>query len=153
MKFVELMKALGEKLGGIELSPDESGAVTLEVDKARVMILDLQELDSVAFYMPVATPPPEENLGRLYRSVLEANHELADTSGATLSLNHETGEIYLCRAMPTVTLDGESLVCALESFVGVHEKWCRIVADFRGGEESSEASADAEPSFGGFMQV
>jgi len=153
MQFGELMKKLAERIGGgLDLTPDESGAITLAIDQTQVMILSLEELSSVALYSLVAVPPPEEHIERLYQSALEANHALAQKSGATLSLNHETGEIYLCSAMPLDSLDGESFALALEDFVDVHGKWSRVIADFRGGKASSVPES-TESSFGNFMQV
>jgi len=159
MEFADLLKELGERIGGgLDLTPDDSGVVTLSVDDVRVMIIDLDEMASVAFYSSVAVPPPEEHLERLYQAVLEANHAFSSTTGATLSLNHETGEIYLCRALPVASLDVDTLAQALEDFVNVREKWARLVTDFRGESIPAETSAEDAPaedgaSFGAFMQV
>lgn len=154
MDFTELMKGLSVKLGGtIDLTPDETGSVTLGIDDAKVMLLDMGRLLSVALYASVAVPPPADRLDRLYQSLLEANHAFSETSGATLSLNNETGEIYLCRILPYASLDADGFAAVLDGFVDTHGKWRKLIEDFRGGVAADAQAAPADDLPMGFMQV
>jgi len=175
MRFDELLKAFGEKLGGnMELTPDESGAVALDIDGMPLTILGLEEVGRVALVGVIGEPPPEEKMERLYRAMLEANHNFAGTAGATLSINPDTGKVSLCRMLPLELMDGEKFFSETEHFVNTLEMWRKLVEDFRGADLSAPrgegasgmvaAGADtadaAEPagSFGmgdagGFMRV
>jgi len=162
MEVNELVKGLGEKLDGLELAFDENGLVALEIDTMPVTLMNLDEAGSLAFYGVVGLPPPEDDLSDLYHALLEANHSYAGTAGATLSINAETGDVELCKALPLVALDPDSLFAELERFVNTLEVWRKIVADYRAGAEAKESGGtkpdeapQAAAPFGemGFMQV
>lgn len=150
MDFVELVNALAEKVGlaeGIEI--DSDNRCLMEFDGMIVALQGLDEVGQVSFFSSVGEPPPER-LERLYRSLLEANHLFRGTSGSTLSVDPETGEMFLCRAMPYAALDGDSFIEELEKFVNIVENWRKFVADYRAsppeetrtGDEVTDLSGD-----------
>jgi len=164
MQYNELLKVFGEKLGGgMDLTPDAAGAVMLDVDGMPLTILNLEEVDLVALVGVVGEPPPEERMERLYRVLLEANHNFAGTAGSTLSINQETGKVSLCRVLPLALTDGDTFFGEVERFVNMLETWRKLVADYRAADSSPETppSPSAEPretdlgtGFGsGFMRV
>ncbi len=153
MTFDELMGEVGKRLN-IELVTHD-GATQLEVDGMDVSILEMPALDAVVLNGVIGEPPPE-GLEPLYKAMLEANYNFAGTAGATLAVNPEDGALTLTRLVPSVRLDSDSLLAALESFVNVLEAWRKILADYR-PDESGAASASADavaPQIGdGFLQV
>lgn len=155
MTYDELLKAFGEKLGGgVKLTPDASGAVVLDVDEMQVTILGLEEVGQVVLSGVVGEPPPEEKMERLYRAILEANHNFSGTFGATLSINPEDGNVSLCRSLPLAVTDGDSFFAAAENFINTLETWRRLVSDFRAAaDEPDKAEMPPVDGFGGFMQV
>jgi len=159
MEYHELLQALAERIGGgAELTPDASGAVMLNIDDMEVTILGLDEVRAVAFAAPIAEPPPEDRLERLYQAALQANYNFQGTSGATLSINPETNELSLCRLMPVAVLDGDSFVQELERFVNTLETWRKLISDYRASTDDGKpdgADQEVVAGFGatGFMQV
>ena len=159
MTFNELLNDLGERLGGqIDLTPDESNTVNLNIDAMSVAILGLEEIDGVVLTGVVGEPPPADKMENLYRAILMANHNFAGTNGATFSINPETKEVSICRMLPLSMTDGEKFFAEMEKFINTMELWKKIISDFRGaeinaqGEEVAEAN---EPTAGysNFMQV
>jgi len=155
MTYDELLKTFGEKLGGsVELTPDESGAVVLDIDEMQLTILGLEDVGQVVLTGVIGEPPPEDRMEKLYRAMLEANHNFAGTFGATLSINPDDGKVSLCKAIPLAIADGDTFFADVEHFVNVLETWCKLVADFRGAtDESEKTEAAPMDGLGGFMQV
>jgi len=160
MEYQELLDSFAKKLGGeVEIKPDASGAVMLDVDGMPLSIMGMEELGLVALIGVIGEPPPEDRMERLYAALLEANHNFAGTAGATLSINPETRNISLCKTMPLALADADGFFNDVERFVNTLENWRKLVSDYRGAEiESKTASApqadEALPLGGsGFMQV
>ena len=152
MEAKELLTELGKRLG-IEL--DASDACSFEADGLAISINHVVELDAIALMGDLGEPPPEKLEG-LYKTLLGANHLFGGTGGATISLDPDSDRIALCRALPLVTLDGETLYRELERFINTAETWAKIVADYRtAADAANEIKEDAPPAFtgNGFMQV
>jgi len=158
MTYGELLAAFGEKLGGgVELTPDDAGAVVLDVDEMQLTILGLEDVGQVVLTGVVGEPPPEDRIENLYRAILEANHNFGGTFGATLSINPDDGNVSLCKALPLALADGDSFFADVEHFINVLETWKKLVEDFRGAEmeDPDHAAGRRFPEDGhdGFMQV
>lgn len=164
MSYDDLIKAFGEKLGGgIELKPDETGTVMLDVDGMPLSILGLEDIGLVVLSGIIGEPPPADGKERLYEAILKANYNFMGTSGATMSINPDSGEVSLCKALPLDLTDGDKFFAETEGFLNVLESWRKIVSDFRGSiDEPAHKAEDAggtgaAADFGGFgngfMQV
>jgi len=163
MTYDDLLKDFGEKLGGgVDLTPDDAGAVGLDIDGMALTIIGLEEVGQVVLSGVIGEPPPADRMERLYKAMLEANHNFAGTAGATMSINPGDGKVSLCKALPLALTDGESFFPEVERFVNTLETWRKIIEDFRGAEleTSAEAKGDVPEAvsemtggFGGFMQV
>jgi len=129
--------------------------VSLDVDEMQLTILGLEETGLVVLTGQVGEPPPEERIERLYRALLEANHNFAGTFGATLSIDPVSGVISLCRAIPLALADGDSFFSDVEHFVNVLETWKRLVEDFRAAADEPDETvlSPASGGMGGFLQV
>lgn len=154
MEAQELIADIAKRIG---LEYDGGDTFSFEADGLVVAINSLPEHDAVVLTGDVGEPPPERLEG-LYKTLLGANHLFGGTSGATISLDPDSGRITLCRALPLATLDGERFYAEMERFVNTAEIWAKVVADYRGAaaEAPDEESADEAPSMfgaGGFMQV
>jgi len=154
MNYDELMKSLGERMGGVRLLPDDEGCVALDVDGMPLTIMGLDELRQVALTGEIGEPPPADRMERLYHALLVANHNLVGTRGATISINPETGRLSLCRLFPLDSIDVDAFSAGVEQFVNTLETWRRIVDDFHGAEIKPEGGgkvddAGADFEFGG----
>lgn len=159
MSYDDLIKVFGEKLGGgIELAPDKSGMVMLDVDGMPLTILGLEDIGLVVLSGVIGEPPPEDGKERLYEAILKANYNFQGNSGATLSINPDNGEISLCKALPLELTDGDRFFAEAEEFLNVLESWRTIVNDFRGSVNEPQTPNGELPASlgglgGGFMQV
>ena len=154
MEATEIIKSFCGKIG-IEYAPDKNGTCAFEADGLAVSITDLPEIDSVALVGDLGEPPPQR-LERLYKMMLEGNHLLGATGGATLSLNSEMGRFALCQFLPYRATDVDSLYTATDRFVSTLEAWTKLIRDFRDilpAMEKNAADASGELAHSGFMQV
>ena len=154
MEATEIIKSFCERIG-IAYKPDKNGACSFEADGLRVTIADLPEIDCVALVGDLGEPPPQR-LERLYKMMLEGNHLLGATGGATLSLNSEMGRFALCQFLPYRATDVDSLYMVTDRFVSTLEAWTKLIGDFRDILPAVEKAAAADTggfSQPGFMQV
>ena len=63
--------------------------------------------------------------------MLEANHLLGGTGGATLSLNPDDGRFSLCQFFQCRTTDADALYSETERFICTLETWTKVIGDFR----------------------
>lgn len=130
MDATEIIKSFCGKIG-IAYEPDKFGSCVFEADGLRVAITDVREIDSIGLVGDLGEPPPER-LERLFRMMLEANHLLGGTGGATLSLDTDTGRFALCQFLPCRITDVDSLYAEIERFVCTLETWTKVIGDYRG---------------------
>lgn len=76
----------------------------------------------LVFFALLGAPSPE-HLGRIARTLLEANNLWVGTGGCTLGLQQATGAVTLCGRMPLGALTGESLAMLLDGFVDTASFW------------------------------
>ena len=148
MTFEELMNEVGRKLG-VELVT-YGGMTQLTIDGMEISISEIAEREAVVLNGTLGEPPPQ-GLAPLYRAMLEANFNFAGTSGATLAVNPDSGELTLTRLAPLAILDAEGFLSRLEGFVNVLEAWRKIVADYRPDEPSD--TSNPPPVGDGFLPV
>ena len=154
MEATEIIKSFCERIG-IAYEPDKFGSCAFEADGLRVSISDLPEIECVALVGDLGEPPPQR-LERLYKMMLEGNHLLGATGGATLSLDSEKGRFSLCQFLPYRATDVDSLYTVTDRFVSTLEAWTRVIGDFRDilpSVEQAAADAPTRLAHSGFMQV
>ena len=154
MEATEIIKSFCERIG-IAYEPDKFGSCSFEADGLRVAISDFPEIDCVALVGDLGEPPPQR-LECLYKMMLEGNHLLGATGGATLSLDSEKGRFSLCQFLPYRATDVDSLYTVADRFVSTLEAWTRVIGDFRDvlpavEQASADATGGLAPS--GFLQV
>lgn len=155
METSEILKSFCERIG-IKYEPNADGACSFEADGLLVTVSDLRGLDQIALVGDLGEPPPQR-LERLYKTMLEGNHLLGATGGATLSLDPDTGRFALCQFLPYRAIDADSLYSVADRFVSTIEAWTKLIGDFRDVLPLADKAAGGHDSGGlqmnGFMQV
>ena len=150
MDSFKLIENFGERLG-MTLGHNPNGVYLFEIDGRAFSIHDIAECDRIVLCGDLGHPPPEST-EKLCTTLLEAQHMLKGTAGATFSIDPETGNISLCKALVPAILDNDAFFRELESFIDTLHTWADIIADFR-----AKATPDGEtlPHFrnSGFISV
>ena len=99
----------------------------------------------------IGQPPPSAD-GPFGGMMLKANYLYNGTGGAVICQNPETGAYAVMRSYP---LARETFAQAIEALVNTAERWRDVLAGagFAEDAKAAEASEDAPPFPGGFMQV
>lgn len=87
--------------------------------------------------------PPAHRQSDIYRLLLEANNLWSGTSGATLGLQQDTGNVVMATRLPVEGLLAEQLAGILETFLDTALFWKATVA----GEPTTTTSAASHQHF------
>jgi hypothetical protein len=129
MDSFKLIENFGERLG-MTLGHNPDGVYLFEIDGLAFAIHDLDECSRIVLSGDLGHPPPECR-EKLCVALLEAQHMLKNSAGATFSLNPETGNFSLCKALVPAVLDADGFFAETESFVNTLHAWADIIRDFR----------------------
>lgn len=132
---------LSQQIGLENLAFNEDSVCCLEVaDRFAVQIEWEQTSDSLVFLSRVAEPPAS---GReeLYRTLLQANFLFHETTGETLCLDPETGDVMLCRVFPLATTSTASLLTEFTYFLQTTDTWA---------DRINSGTPSAAPEDGGY---
>ncbi len=114
--FAEVMAQVAECLGIEEgLVPDEDGICELISEEADIVIMDCPDADGAVLMTAKLMDPPSGEDETLL-SALKANHRLAATKGASISLDEADGSLALSVNRPLASLDGPKMVALIEEF-------------------------------------
>ena len=127
MDNFKLIKYFGEQLG-IDLDRNPDGTYAFEVDGLAFAIHDLDDCGRIVLSGDIGYPPPEGR-ERLYKTLLEAQHMLKSTGGATFSINPDTGNLTLCKALVTAILDDGEFFQETENFINVLHSWAGVISN------------------------
>ena len=127
MDNFKLIKYFGEQLG-IDLDRNPDGAYAFEVDGLAFAIHDLDDCGRIVLSGDIGHPPPEGR-ERLYKTLLEAQHMLKCTGGATFSINPDTGNLTLCKVLVTAILDDGEFFQETENFINVLHSWAGVISN------------------------
>jgi hypothetical protein len=129
MDSFNLIEKFGERLG-MALERDPDGFYLFEIDGRAFSIHDIPECERIILSGDLGHPPPQCR-AELCVALLEAQHMLKNSAGATFSLNPETGNFSLCKALVPAVLDADGFFAETESFVNTLHAWADIIRDFR----------------------
>ena len=129
MDSFELIKSFGERLG-ITIERNPNGTYPFEIDGRAFTIHDITECDRIVLLGDLGHPPPESK-EKLCVMLLEAQHILKGTAGATFSIDPQTENFTLCKAMIPAILDKDSFFTEAESFINTFHTWADIIRDYR----------------------
>ena len=139
MDSFKLIENFGERLG-MTLGHNPDGVYLFEIDGRAFSIHDIPECSRIVLSGDLGHPPPECR-EKLCVALLEAQHMLKNTAGATFSLDPEAGNFTLCKALVPAILDTDGFFAEAESFVNTLHAWADIIRDFR----PETTSADDDP--------
>ena len=140
MDSFSLIEKFGERLGmALERSPD--GVYRFEIDGRLFAIHDIAECERIVLLGDIGQPSPE-NKEKLCVMLLEAQHMLKNTAGSTFSLDSETGNFSLCKALVPAVLDADGFFAEVEGFINAFHAWADIIRNFR-----PQAAADGDGSY------
>jgi len=146
MQYVELVKALGQKLG-LELDGAD-GAVGIDVDGVLVILQLAGGRDGdILFSHSDLGEVPAERMDSLLKSALQANFLYQGTGGAAFAVNPADGHLHLQRYDWLARLDADRAFDALNRFADTVAAWRRILADCSQTPSSLQSPADLAPSF------
>ncbi|WP_298208938.1 type III secretion system chaperone [Acidovorax sp.] len=106
--------------------------------------LDGDAVDGDLLFFAALGTPSGEHLGRIARTLLEANNLWVGTGGATLGVQQATGAVTLSGRMPLSALSGDALAMLLDGFVDTASFWKGFV---EGAPEDDGSLARGIPSF------
>lgn len=129
MDSFKLIEKFGERLG-MALERNPNGDYLFEIDGLAFSIHDLHECDRIILCGNLGLPPPEYR-EKLCATLLEAQHMLANTAGATFSIDPDTGDFALCKPLVPAILDADGFFLEAETFVNTLHAWAAIIRDFR----------------------
>jgi hypothetical protein len=140
MDNFNLIKHFGNVLGiNLEFNPD--GIYLFEIDELTFAIYDLNEYQKIILHGNIGHPPPDNN-EKLFKTLLEAQYMLKGTSGATFSINPDTGELALCKVIIPATLNNDSFFQETENFVNVLHSWANIIRNYRSETSLTDESTN-----------
>ena len=128
MQYVELVKALGQKLG-LELDGAD-GAVGIDVDGVLVILQVAGGRDGdILFSHSDLGEVPAERMDSLLKSALQANFLYQGTGGAAFAVNPADGHLHLQRYDWLARLDADRAFDALNRFADTVAVWLQSPAD------------------------
>lgn len=129
MDSFTLIEKFGARLG-MTLAREADGVYRFEIDARAFSIHDIPECERIVLFGDLGHPPPEST-EKLCVALMEAQHMLQNTAGATFSLDPETHNFSLCKVLVPAILDTNGFWGEVESFINVLHAWADIVRDFR----------------------
>ena len=129
MDSYSLIEEFGERLG-ITLERNTDGVYLFEIDGRTFSIHDLHECNRIVLSGDLGHPPPECK-EELAIALLEAQHMLKNTAGATFSIEPNTANFSLCKALVPEILDAYGFFVEAETFINALHTWADIIRSFR----------------------
>lgn len=126
LTYEEILSALAEQVG---LDAQELLSTQEIVVDGQPIGLGLEGDDrggDLVFLANLGTPAPEQ-LQRVMRTLLEANHLWVGTGGCTLGLQPDTGAITLCGRIRLDELGGKTLAALLDGFADTAGFWRNLI--------------------------
>ena len=124
-----ILSSLGEFLGILDLQfEEEDNTCTLQFNEDLIIHLTFDEEREELIIHCLVGQLPEENRAQIVEQLLEANFFWAGTRGATISLEQESRQIILAKAIAACNaegtlLSGESLAKAMVDLAEVNLHW------------------------------
>lgn len=128
MEQEELTAGLCGRLGLESIEPDESGRFALAFDDMPVEFAFDEDGERILLSADLGAVP-ENGVAFLMKQMLQTNHRLAETDGASLSIDEDGERICLRRSEPLSALDLDRFVRILERFVNLAVDWRQVFAE------------------------
>lgn len=125
----QLLDDFGAKHGIPDLMFDETASCTLAVDSGTTLHLQYDDARNALFLLASLGTIPEGTEASVYGALLYANLFWAETQGATLALEPESGELVLQFSEDTKNLTTLRLEQVIINFVDAVGMWHERVAE------------------------
>lgn len=158
----QLLLDLGQAAGLAQpLRFDEHGCARLVFDGQLAIDFERDADAGLLQVYSVLGPLPAQGREALLLQLLQANLFGADTGGAALAVDADTGEVVLCRSAAAEGLAAPAFVQLVEQFVAVAEDWRERLAAWRpaagapdGAQPAAPAAATLQaPELGAFLRA
>lgn len=142
-----LLASLGKQLGLDDFDLDDTGTTALAFDEIVVNFDYLADADRLALYAEIGKPPaPDQTPPALLEALLKANFFHAETAGATIGMDRDTGLIVLYRTVDPDATEADDFFNTVEAFVDSAESWTARIVELATGEPESGDSAAPDHS-------
>lgn len=128
MIFEDVLTVLGERLGVDLCSVD--GVCSVEIDDMAVSIREIDAIGGFCFLGEIGKLPDSYEREAVMSALLTANHLFKGTGGATISLDPDTGGIFLCLYERLDLLDGDRVLEIFNRFIDALEVWRDTIANY-----------------------
>ncbi len=142
----QLLLDLGQSAGLAQpLRFDERGCARLVFDGQLAIDFERDADAGLLQVYSVLGPLPGQGREALLLQLLQANLFGADTAGAALAVDADTGEVVLCRSVAAEGLPAPAFVQLVEQFVAVAEDWKERLAAWRPAAGAPDGAHSATP--------
>lgn len=157
MPYCDLLKALGREMGGVELTPNESGMVLLATNDTSLTIVG-DEMSGMVVLMADIAPIPFARRDEFFAMALRANW-LGSTGGAVLAINPKTEQLALNRYLPMSVLTDVAFVEEVRRFLETLCRWSGLAADWgdslveQGDEAAGNGMESSDQTWRDFIRI
>lgn len=126
LSYEEILSALAEQVGLDTLELLSTQELVVDGQPIGLQLEGDERSGDLIFFAGLGTPAPEQ-LQRVMRTLLEANHFWVGTGGCTLGLQPGTGAVTLCGRIRLDELGGKTLAALLDGFADTASFWRNLI--------------------------
>ena len=148
-----MLERFGKDTGLGQITLDESGSCTFDVDDMEVSLMHIVEGGHLLIFAE-AGELPAEGRAALLQGALQANYLFQGTNGATLAIRPDSSTLFLNRTLLMENLSYETFVQVLSDFMNALEQWKQMLVDYRPApSEPTENTSAMNPLMSGFLKI
>jgi hypothetical protein len=149
LSYEDILNALAEQVGLDAQELLTTQELVVDGQPIGLQLEGDERNGDLIFFASLATPAPDQ-LQRVIRTLLEANHLWIGTGGCTLGLQPGTGAVTLCGRIRLDELGGKTLAALLDGFAETAGFWRNLIesppelhqpVSMRGGASSHDLRA------------
>ncbi len=153
MEIDTLLERFGKDTGLGQITLDESGSCTFDVDEMEISLMHIVEGGHLLIFAE-AGQLPAEGRDALLLGALQANYLFQGTNGATLAVRPNSSMLFLNRTLLLENLSYETFVQVLSDFTNALEQWKQMITNFRPAPSNPTAEAPSMNSFmSGYLKI
>jgi hypothetical protein len=153
MEIDALLERFGKDTGLGQITLDESGSCTFDVDDMTITLMHVVEGGHLLCFAE-AGELPSEGREALLLGALQANYLFQGTLGATLAVRPDSSKVFLNRTLLMENLTYETFVQVLSDFTNALEEWKKMIADYRPVPSAPKADAPEMNSLmSGYLKI
>lgn len=141
MQIIDLVKEFCQRVGLGEIVFDPAQGAQLTMNETTLAI---EAMPDTILLTASLGPVPDGADVDLFRTLLIANFELAETGGGSLALNATFDEIMVCRTILQADLPYEAFEREISIFVTIAEAWASKLRRGQIRDDAPEGGSDLE---------